>query len=199
MREDFLEDSSKVQNESKQKNKHYACFVFSIVFFVIAFIIFSLIITTVLDKLSASNILLFLVAYCLPLIVFTGLGFLFWLLRNKYYVEYDYSFYSGSFKVAKIIMNKKRKLLCKFSSTNIEKVGVFDSETYKNYLKMPNVKKFLYHANKKQSDDKNLYYIVVKQNKIKLLYVIECKREFIVGVINYSGRSILDRDFKWFI
>ena len=199
MRDIFIEDSAKVKNESKQKSLYNSFTVLAIFFFVVAFIVFSYIITTTLDKLNEENILLFILLYCLPCLIALGIGIVFWLLRNKFYVEYDYSFTSGAFRVSKVIMNKKRKFVVKFDISEVEKVGEIDSETYKNYLKINTNKKILLTNNKTPMDGKAFYYFAVKQNKTKNIYIFECKKEFIIQIVNYKGRYILDKDFKWFI
>lgn len=196
MRDIYIEDSAKVNNESAQKSFYNSFTVLAIFFFVVAFIIFSFILTTAVDKITEENTLLFIILYCLPCLIVLGIGILFWIFRNRFYVEYDYSFSSGTFKISKIIMNKKRKFLYKFDITNVEKIGEVGSETYENYLKIDSTKKIVLSNNKTPAENKGFYYFAVNMQKTKTIFVFECKKDFIIQIVNYKGKFILDRDFK---
>lgn len=196
MREVFIEDSSKIVNESKSKSYYHLFSFLSYCLFAIAFVWFFALILSVVDNITEEDVFAFIILYCLPFLIFIGLGVLFYFKKNSFYVEYDYSFVSGTVKISKVIMNKKRKFLSKFDCAEIEKIGKKGSYTYNNYLKMPATKKIILSSNKTPAENKDFYYIVVKKNKGKEVYVFECKKDFILQIINYKGLYVLDKDFK---
>lgn len=196
MIEIYYEESSKVLKPKKQKNLYITFFALSILCFIIAAVYFSFFINIFPYDEVKQNILQIIVFVVLPIVLIIGLGVFFFYFRKKFHVEYDYSFTSGTIRISKIIMNSTRKLLRKFDYTNIEKVGKVDSETFNQYLSMPNTKKVKFSANKTPSKEENYYYIVHKENKLKTILILDCSKIFIVNLLKYTTRMVLEKDFK---
>ena len=90
---------------------------------------------------NQSNIILSTISTFIPVAIFLIAGLLFGKYRNTLYVEYDYTFVSGSIRVSKVIKNTKRYFVIKFDTFNIEKIGRYNSATYKKYELMPGIDK----------------------------------------------------------
>lgn len=193
----YYEESSKVLNAKKNKILYRTFLFLSVFFFLVAAIIFSASIN-ILPYDGLKDILLpILVFVVAPILANIGLGVLFLLLRKRFYVEYDYNFTCGTIKISRIIMNSSRKLVRKFDYTNIEKIGKFDSEVFNQYLSMKNIKKFFLSANKEPTKEDNFYYIVQKENKQRNILVIDCSKMFILNVLKYTTKMVLEKDFKF--
>ena len=130
-----------------------------------------------------------------PAIILLMLGLSFGLLKNKFCVEYDYSFISGTIRVSRVIANLKRKNIYDFEFRKIEKIGYYDSETYNKYQKSPGVKCVYLTANKTPMENKDFYYIVANVDGDKKLLVLECTETLIVNVLKFSNKTILDEEY----
>ena len=95
-----------------------------------------------------------------PLALFICLGILLGRLKNRFFVEYDYTFITGTIKIAKVIRQIKRKSVFDFDVSNIEKIGMYDSSTYNEYLAIPGISTMVLTSNSSPNEGKNFYYIV---------------------------------------
>ena len=141
MKEIFYEESSVVQNVKSANVKYNIFRTISIVSYVLMTLWILIIFFTLNLK---ANWILNLIFYLIPLILFFLSGFLFGRFKNKSYMDYDYTFVTGSIRVAKVIKNIKRKFIIKFDAKDIEKIGKYDSGTYQKYLSMPGVVKMIF-------------------------------------------------------
>lgn len=192
MKEIFYEESSVVQNVKSANVKYNIFRTISIVSYVLMTLWILIIFFTLNLK---ANWILNLIFYLIPLILFFLSGFLFGRFKNKLYVDYDYTFVTGSIRVAKVIKNIKRKFIIKFDAKDIEKIGKYDSGTYQKYLSMPGVVKMIFTSNYSATDGKDFYYIVASIDGDKKLMVFECTELFIVNVLKFSNKSVLEEEF----
>lgn len=194
MQEIFFEETAELINSEKQSRKYKTFQILSYVMFGLILVwIFAILAFAFIDVDNPGKDLILLIS---PMVFLLIMGIIFGLLKNKFFVEYDYTFVSGSVKFAKIIARKKRKLFYKFETTKIEKIGHYDSETFNQYLKVPSIKVVYMTPNKIASEGKSLFYMVVNHEKGKKLMVLECSKTFIVSVIRYTGMMVLERGFK---
>ena len=192
MKEIFYEESSVVQNVKSANVKYNIFRTISIVSYVLMTLWILIIFFTLNLK---ANWILNLIFYLIPLILFFLSGFLFGRFKNKLYMDYDYTFVTGSIRVAKVIKNIKRKFIIKFDAKDIEKIGKYDSGTYQKYLSMPGVVKMIFTSNYSATDGKDFYYIVASIDGDKKLMVFECTELFIVNVLKFSNKSVLEEEF----
>ena len=196
MQEIFYEESSKCQNEKSEKVKYTIFFVLSILSFFLSLLWFFIIIYfLVIDENFFVKLLIFLI----PLIVFLTSGILFFNIKNKFCIDYDYSFISGTIRISKVINNSLRKKLYDFTTKTIEKVGCVDSTLYNEYLKNNTIKKVYLTSNDNSSEGKDFYYILINSNAEKELLIIECTKTFIINVLKFSKPTVRDNELKWYI
>ena len=195
----YYEEASKVKNPKRDKTLYNTFFALSILFFVIAAVSFSVFINIFPYDEVKESIVEILIFVALPILLNIGVGVFFFFFRKKFHVEYDYNFTSGTIRISKIIMNNARKLVTKFDYSNIEKIGKVDSETYNQYLSMPNTKEIILSANKTPSKEENFYYIVQRENKLRNILILDCSKTFLINILKYTTRMVLEKDFKWFI
>ena len=195
MREIFYEESSHIQNEKKAKTIFIVFTVLAAISFIMMIFWFFMIGFVKVEDLKKGNIVVNIIYLFVPSLTFLGLGILSMNFRSKFYIDYDYTFVTGSVRFSKIIRNVKRKNICNFNVEAIEKVGKVDSETFNMYLKMPGIKKKPLTLNVYPSNE-DFFYMVVNTDKGKEMFILDCKEEFIATVLRYSNRGILEKDYK---
>lgn len=193
MKEIFYEESATTQDERGAKTKYnifkiisITSYVFLGLWFFIVFFFF---------EILKGNIWLNLIFILIPAAMFFCSGFFTGRLKNKFYVDYDYTFVSGSLRFSKIIKNIKRKFLLKFDCSAIEKLGKYGSELYEKYEKMQGITKLILTSNYTPAENKDFYYIVANVDGDKKLLVLECTETLIVNVLKFSNKTILDEEY----
>ena len=193
MQDVFYEETATLQDEGKVAKKYNLikmisriCYIVFTIYAVILFMFFAP---------DANNEIFSIVFTFLPFIIILATAILFGKYKNTLYVEYDYTFISGSVRVSKVIKDAKRKSVIKFETYNIEKIGYYNSLTYKKYEIMPGINKQILTHNLTPLDNKNFYYIVANVNAEKNLLVIECTEQFIANILKFSKKTILEEGF----
>ncbi len=108
-------------------------------------------------------------------VVFAGLTYGCFILRNNQKVEYDYTFTNGTLDIAKVINNTKRK---KLMTTNVKEFEILASTSddgFKRMLSHPGIKKYNYFLNK----GGGLYYGVFNHEGAKSIMVFEPSDEMV--------------------
>ena len=157
------------------------------------------VIYSVLGWLAAAAAVFFLIfslgnLYALPLIALLAISsFLFFFFRTKIYYCIDCIFVSGSTRIIKVINYKRRKRILVFEAKEVEQVGKIGSETFEKWYSSPGVKKIYATPNKYLE---NGYYVVAIVNGVRYLVMFECKEEYLVNLVNFTGKSVIEKDYK---
>ena len=144
----------------------------------------------------SGNIVLNIIFIAVPFILLLVSGILFGKFKNKFYIDYDYTFVTGSIRVARVIKNIKRKFMIKFEASSIEKIGKYGSNTYNKYENMPGVNKMIFTSNYTATEGKDFYYIVANVDGDKKLMIFECTELFIVNILKFSNKTVLEEEFS---
>lgn len=192
MQDIFYEESAKIQEEASAARKYYIAKVFMIISYVLA-VIWGIFCLTFLI-IDLKNILLSLIISLIPLALFIVSGIVLSKLKDKFYVDYDYTFVSGSIRFSKVIKNIKRKHIINFDTSDIEKIGLYGSELYEKYSKMPDIKTKILTSNSTPSEGKDFYYIVANVGGDKYVFIVECSELFIVNILKFTNRTVLDQE-----
>lgn len=198
MQEFFYEESSFVKNEEAAMRKFNMYKTLMIISFILSVICFFLLDYFPYDEKSGFLWIPFIIGGVVPVLVFFGLAFLFMKLKNKSYIDYDYTIVSGNVRVSKIIGRVKRKKLLNFNFSSIVSMGAFGSETYNRIFNTPGVKQIYLTNNNLPTNSDNFYYIYVSDGSKKLL-IFDCSQSFIFTIYRYGNKTVLEKDFKWFI
>jgi len=130
----------------------------------------------------------------LPLIaLFATSSFLFFFFRTKIYYCVDCIFVSGSTRIVKVVNYKRRKRMLVFEAKEVEQVGKIGSETFEKWYSSPGIKKLYATPNKYIEDG---FYVVATVNGIKYLVLFECKEEYLVNLVNFTGKTVIEKDYK---
>ncbi len=192
MQELFYEESSKTREERSAKTKYYIFKVLSVISYVFFGVWLFLFIMFYPFSGSAGQIILGMVFALLPAAMFLASGILLGKFKDKFYVDYDYTLISGTIRFSKVIKEIKRKHIVSFEASELEKIGKYGSELYEKYSIMPDVKTVILTSNVTPEENKDFYYMVVNKDGEKKMYVIECTETFIVNVLKFSKRTVVD-------
>ena len=192
MQELFYEESSKTREERSAKTKYYIFKVLSVISYVFFGVWLLLFIMFYPFSGSAGQIILGMVFALLPAAMFLASGILLGKFKDKFYVDYDYTLISGTIRFSKVIKEIKRKHIVSFENSELEKIGKYGSELYEKYSLIPDVKTVILTSNVTPDENKDFYYMVVNKDGEKKMYVIECTETFIVKVLKFSKRTVVD-------
>lgn len=192
MQELFYEESAKTINGRSAKTKYYIFKVLSIISYVMFGVWLFLLIMLYPFTGSAGQIILEIVIALLPAAIFLVSGILLGKFKDKFYVDYDYTIISGSIRFSKVIKEIKRKHIVSFEASEIEKIGKYGSELFEKYSRMPDVKTVILTSNITPEEKKEFYYLVVNKDGEKKMYVLECTETFIVNILKFAKRTVLD-------
>lgn len=193
MQEIFYEESAKQRDAGSGKTKYYIFKTLSVISYVFVGLWVFLFFTFFEFK---GNILLNLVIALIPLALFLTSGILIGKFKDRFYVDYDYTFISGTIRFSKIIKNIKRRHIVSFETSEIERIGKYGSDTFNKYSCMPDVKTVILTSNNTPDENKDFYYFVVAHEGSKKLYILECTQTFLVNVLKFSKRTVLDEALK---
>ncbi len=193
MKEVFYEESARIQNQKSAKIKYNILKAFAI----ISWILFGvwLYISIMLFPLTTKLLFLRIIYVLIPALIFVALAIVLGKFKNTVYVDYDYTFISGEIRISKVIKEVKRRFFMKFSVSAIEMLGKYGSDTFNSYNKREGVKRIILTSNVTPGEEKDFYYMVVNQEEKKLL-VLECTETFIVNVLKFTGKTIIEKDYK---
>ena len=192
MQELFYEESARIQDEKSASIKYNIFKTLSI----ISYVLMCVWIVLAINAYILTGVwYIDLIFIAIPLVMFLFTGILLGKVKNKFYIDYDYTFVTGSIRISTVIKNIKRKFLFSFETSDIEKLGKYGSELFSKYEQMPGVKKKILTSNNSPEEGKSFYYVVANVNSDKHLLILECTDMFIVNIIKFSNKTILDEEF----
>lgn len=199
MREIYIEDTSVVLLDSKSIKLAFVLNIFAYACLVVMFgwIIFFIGFGKIGDFNANNTVLLIIdiLFWVLPVVIFF-LGFYFLKkFSNKLSAEYDYSFLSGSVRIATVLRSGVRRGVMKFDVSDIDRIGKVDSTSFANYSKMPVIKKIRLTSNSVPSEGHEFFYMLVRHDGTKKLLTFDCSKTFIMTISRFCNRSVLDKDF----
>lgn len=192
MQELFYEECAQVQNAQSSTKKYNLFKSISILFYVLTGV--WTVAYLFLYIIDLNNLLFDIIIYLIPTALFLASAIVSGVFKNRFYVDYDYTFVSGDIRVAKVIKNIKRKFILSFDTTYIEKVGLYGSKTFYKYNEMVGINMQIFTQNDLPADGKDFYYIVANVNAQKQLMVFECTQTFIKNVLKFSKKSVIDEE-----
>ncbi len=192
---DFLyEECAVVSNPKSANTKFKFLKAISIIAYVLA-IIWALIVFFVVEWPNVPLIIGINIVLCIiPLAFLIFAGYFFGKKKYNCYVEYDYILISGSIRISKVMRNVKRKDLIFFECRDIEKIGLYNSETYNLYENYSGIIKTVLTSNNEPKDNKDFYYFVVNTEGNKYLLIFECTEKFIINTLKFTSRTALEEE-----
>lgn len=138
-------------------------------------------------------VILFFTPDWISIIFLTLSGVAFWFLRRKIYYCVDLVFVTGQTRIIKVIHYKFRKKMMVFDYNEVIQVGKVGSESFEKLYVMPKLKKIYATPNKYISEG---YYVYLAQDGVNQLVILECKEDYLINLVNFAGRKIIEKDYK---
>ena len=194
MNDIFYEESARTQNEKSASIKYNIFNTLSIISFI--FMVLWLVLIFIAYDFTKGSTYINIIIVLMPFALFLSSGIVLCKIKNKFYVDYDYTFVTGSISIAKVVKNIKRYPVIEFETSKIEKLGKYGSETFNKYVSLPGIKKLILTSNDSPEKEKAFYYLIINTDGEKKLLVLECSETFIYNVLKFSNKFILEEDFK---
>ena len=192
MREIFYEESALIQDEYYHKTRYNLFNILSWICYGLAPIL-TFVLILILN--FSTNVIVSVVVFVVVLALLIAGGAIFGKQKNKFYIEYDYTFISGTIRISKVYRQIKRKFLFEFETRDIEKLGRYKSSQFYVY-ENSNIETEILTLNKTPARNKSFYYIVANVEGLKKMLVLECSEKFIVHLIQFSNQTIIDDDLR---
>ena len=181
----FYEESSIARNEKKGKTKYQIFKILSNIFLLIGILGIVFIFYVPMDGIF---LWLFICAW------FFICWFVLFKIKNRFNINYDYTFVSGEVRIVKVFNVSKRKLVVKIQPEDIIQLGDVDNTSFENLRADPNTKFVFCAANDEPTDDKFFMYIFANING-KTLYVLECREVLLMHILRFVNRTTLESDY----
>ncbi len=198
---EMLHEESATSTRASVERRFYTVFlVFSIIFYSIAGIIAFFSTSTIPSILESNEIttlgkVFSILTWILPILMLVGGGTLFWFIKRRFNVSFDYVFVEDELRVTKVYNGKSRKYLTTITADNILKIGWVEKPSFADTLRGVQGQKAKYLTpNKSPAAEKEFIYLLVSGPIQKTLYVIECRRELLEYIVKTAGVRKLERE-----
>ncbi len=133
------------------------------------------------------------VGMIVTLVFFTGSGGGVWFFRKQIYYCVDLVFVTGQTRIIKVVHFKFRRKILVFDYNEVIQVGKIGSESFEKLYATPKLKKIYATPNKYIE---NGYYVYLNHEGINMLVLLECKEDYLINLVNFAGRKIIEKDYK---
>ncbi|MEG0902368.1 MAG: DUF6106 family protein, partial [Clostridia bacterium] len=124
-------------------------------------------------------------SFSIPTLVITvlmlGSAVLLFLRKDRLRTEYEYTFTNGDLDFAQVFNNQKRKSLGTMRVKNVEAFGPVDSNEFRKFINMPNMKRKNWFLNR----DGKLFFFYYQKESNKTMIVFEPSSELVDMVKKY--------------
>lgn len=194
-RDKFYEESA-ISNRSQKESKLYtAFFVLAMIFFVIGAILLFFSFNDILNvandaQLTGLGKALFIIIRIGLVLSFVFIGLLFFLLKNRFNVSYDYIYVEDEVRFTKVFNGRRRKYITTVTMENLLRIGYCDKPSYENALReLKGKKPIVLTPNRTPAEEKFFVYLLVHTSFERKLYVIECRKEMLEYLVFAAGRN----------
>ena len=130
-----------------------------------------------------------------PLVALGVTAFLFWWIRRRFNVSYDYLFVQDELRITKVFNGKRKKALMTLAADHILQIGYCDGASYERTRAGLNGAKPQYMtSNREPSEEKDFIYILYSTSMGKSLYILECKKQMLEYLVLAAGKNKFARE-----
>ena len=199
-RDGFYEESA-ISARSDTESKLYNVFRITGIIFMVFGVVFGLIfsfpqIVSVLGDEELTNIgkIIYIVEWFLMLVFIVGIGVIFWFVKNRFNISYDYTFVEDELRITKVFGGRRRKFITTLKADRILQIGWVDSDAYDRALHgLSGKKPKLCTPNKEPLEGKEWIYVITSSSIEKSMYIIECRRQLLENLVFAAGRNKLEK------
>lgn len=193
MREAFYEESAISRKSATEAKKYTVLHVISLIFLVAAAIqlFFSFTaVTSYIASYTGFALAFALVQWFGLIAVLVLLFFLFWKMKKRYNLSYDYTFVEDELRISKVFNGKKRKFLITLKSDQILKIGLCENDSFERTIAGFSKKSIVYCTpNAEPAEGKMFIYIIYSSTMGKTAYILECREMLLNYVVRAAGRN----------
>ena len=122
----------------------------------------------------------------ITLLVMAGIAVGLFFYRDRFRMEYEYTFTNGDLDFAIVYNNQKRKTLGTMRVKNVEAFGPVDSNAFRKFINMPGMKRRNWFLNR----DAKLYYFYYQKESAKNIIVFEPSDELVDMIRKYLPHGV---------
>ncbi len=193
MRDALYEESAVCQNSASEKRKYTIFHIISIGMIVAAVIYGMLSINFVAfilaQDVSGISKVINCVAWFLPLLSFIGFAILFFKLKRRYNVSFDYLFVQDELRISKVFNEKKRKFQITLKCDQILKIGMCENGSFERTCAGIQGKPRVMTSNTEPAEGKIMIYVLYPSAGGKTVYVLECRKQLLEYLVLAAGRN----------
>ncbi len=205
MQKERLYEESAISNRSRTEEKFSLFYkILAIACFAVALFIASfafgyvpeVLHTTVADDgtVNVTARVFYLLTYFAVIVLVFGMGWIFWVIKNRFNVSYDYTFVEDELRINKVYNGKKRKYITTVKADRILQLGWVDSDAYRRAVQgLGGHKPKRFTPNKTPAEDKEFYYILVSSSIEKSIYIVEARQMLLEYLVLAAGKTKLER------
>ena len=190
----FYEESAGSARQKKEAKMFQVFHIAGIIFFVFAafgvFLSF-LFVPSMIDQAQKEDInpTLSILIWCLWIVSIGAIGVVFWILKKRFNISYDYVFVEDELRISKVFNGKRRKFIITLKADQILKIGLCENDSFERTVS-GNQKKVRYMTpNREPSEDKSMVYVLYSSSIEKSVYVIECRKQLLEYLVLAAGRN----------
>ena len=190
----FYEESASSGRSRKEAKMYMVFHIAGIVFFVLAvisllwFFTLDLPLTLSEAKEANANPALAIVIKVLGILITAGVGVLFWWMKRRFNVSYDYTFVEDELRIVKVFNGRRRKLFANLKADQILKIGYEQADSYHDAVAgLAGKKPKLATPNQEPEEGKQFIYIAYSTSLGKEIYVIECRQAMLEYLVSAVG------------
>ena len=106
-------------------------------------------------------------------------------IHDRFLTEFEYTFTNGALDFAEVYNNKKRKSLGSLNVRNVECFGRVNSEKFRRYMSMPDVKRMNWFLNR----EAELYFFYFTKDTARKMIILEPSEEMVGYIKQYLPRG----------
>ena len=194
----LYEESAQPVNAKKQAKWYLTFHIFFILFTVLtgfhAFVCL-MVIPKSFGVYSGLSLIIFLISWLGPLVMLGLTAFLFWWIRRRFNVSYDYLFVQDELRITKVFNGKRRKYLVTLAADHILQIGYCEGTTFeRTYAGLNGAKPKIMTPNREPAEGKDFIHILYSSTAGKTLYILECRKEMLDYLVLAAGRNKFVRE-----
>lgn len=194
----LCEESAQPVNASKQAKWYTVFYVLFIIFAVATFIhlfVCVMVLPSIIKEARGLALAYYLLTWLLPLVALALTSFLFFRMRLRFNVSFDYLFVQDELRITKVFNGKKRKHLVTLSADHILQIGYCEGTAFdRTYAGLNGAKPKVMTPNRDPAEGKDFIHILYTSSMGKTMYIIECRKEMLEYLVMAAGRNKFVRE-----
>lgn len=194
----LYEESAQPENGKRQAKWYMAFQVAAYIFFALA-LIFAfacfMVLPATVEGLKGWSLAIYIIIWIMPVVAFAASGFIFFRMRLRFNVSYDYLFVQDELRITKVFNGRKRKHIVTLDADHMMQIGYCTGDTFERTLAgMNGAKPKVMSPNREPAEGKEFIHILYSSSVGKTLYVLECKKDMLEYVVGAAGRNKFVRE-----